>query len=72
MRYADHRLPYPGDHSIQFEVRDTEKARQQLQHVKLLNKPRARPNELDRRMAAVLPRALVERGVRLVTITWAG
>jgi hypothetical protein len=55
MMYADHRLPYPGDHDIQFEVLDTDKARQQLHHVKVLKKPRARPNELDRRIAVVLP-----------------
>jgi hypothetical protein len=55
MMYADHRLPYPGDGGTQFEVRDTAKARQQLHQVKVLKKPRRRPNDLDRRIAVVWP-----------------
>ena len=53
--YADHRQVYPGDHDIQFAVVDAEEAREQLQKVRVLHKPRARPNDLDRRLAAVLP-----------------
>jgi hypothetical protein len=54
MMYADHRWSYPDDQGIQFELIDTEESRQKLQKVKVLKKPRPRPNELDRRVAAVV------------------
>jgi hypothetical protein len=54
MMYADHRLPYPGDQGIEFAILETQEAREQLRKVKVLKKPRPRPSELDRQVAAVV------------------
>jgi hypothetical protein len=52
---VDHRLPYPGDGGILFQPKDdTPETQKRLARVKVRKPGRLEPNDLDRRVRAVL------------------